>query len=254
MHADVSDLIEFYERPIGVQVRRLLAHRIRARWRDVRGLTVIGLGYASPYLGMFRGEAMRLGAIMPAEQGYRRWPREGLAQTVLADEGALPLPDASVDRLMAVHLLETTGAPRPALREIWRVLSPEGKLLLIVPNRRGIWARLDTTPFGSGQPYSRGQIERLLTSGMFAVEDCSFALAVPPLQSKLLWRQATSIERVGSSVWPAFSGVIIVEASKQMVGTVTGLKQRTIRARLRPAATVRQGSTRVAEKRRRAAN
>lgn len=253
MHSDVSDLIEFYDRPMGAQVRRLLAHRIRARWRDVRGLTVIGLGYAAPYLGMFRGEAARLGAFMPAEQGYHRWPAEGAVQSVLADEVALPLPDATVDRLMAIHLLETTNAPRQALREIWRVLSPEGKLLLVVPNRRGVWARWDSTPFGSGQPYSRGQIERLLTGGMFAVDDCSFALSIPPLRSALLWRQATTIERVGSAVWPVFSGVIIVEASKQMVGTITKLKQRTIRARLRPAVAVKTSAARLAQSRRRAA-
>jgi alpha-ketoglutarate-dependent 2,4-dichlorophenoxyacetate dioxygenase len=44
---------------------------------------------------------------------------------------------------------------------------PEGRLLLIVPNRRGIWARLDSTPFGHGRPYSRGQLERLLGDALF---------------------------------------------------------------------------------------
>ena len=67
MRVDVTELAEFYERPIGTQVRRLLMHRIRARWRDVRGLSVMGLGFASPYLGTFRSDAARVAsALIPS--------------------------------------------------------------------------------------------------------------------------------------------------------------------------------------------
>ena len=98
----------------------------------------MGLGFAVPYIGMFRGEAARLGALMPAGQGALVWPAAGNVLSVLVDEAMLPLPDASVDRLLVRALpgglRERAG---PLLREIWRVLAPEGRLLLIVPNRRG---------------------------------------------------------------------------------------------------------------------
>lgn len=217
MHSDVVELRNFYARPLGGVVRRLLAHRVRARWRRVHGLTVMGLGFAAPYLGSFRGEAEVLGALMPAEQGALVWPSTGDVHTVLTEEDALPLADASVDRLLAVHWLETCQRERPLLREMWRVLAPEGRLLLIVPNRRGVWARIDATPFGHGRPYSRGQIERLLAEALFTPIDWSVALLMPPIDRPVLLRSAMAIERLGSRLWPAFSGLILVEARKEML-------------------------------------
>ena len=167
MSLDVIELRDFYARPLGSIVRRLLTRRIRARWRSVHGRQVMGLGFAVPYIGAFRGEATRLGALMPANQGALVWPAAGNGHTVMVEEAMLPLPDACVDRLLAVHCLEASERTGALLREMWRVLTPEGRLLLVVPNRRGVWARLDTTPFGHGRPYSRGQLERLLTDALF---------------------------------------------------------------------------------------
>jgi SAM-dependent methyltransferase len=152
MSLDVVDLREFYGRPLGSAVRRLLTRRIRARWRNVQGAQLMGLGFAVPYIGMFRGEAASLGALMPATQGAVVWPAGDSVQTVLVEEAMLPLADASLDRLLAVHCLEATERSGPLLREIWRVLKPEGRLLLVVPNRRGVWTRLDITPFGMAAP------------------------------------------------------------------------------------------------------
>lgn len=220
MHPDVLDLRDFYNSALGGVVRRLLTSRIRARWRSVHGSQLMGLGFAVPYIGMFRGEASRLGALMPANQGALVWPPTGNGHTVMVEEAMLPLPDACVDRLLAVHCLETSESVRALLREIWRVLSPEGRLLLVVPNRRGVWARLDTTPFGHGRPYSRGQLERLLTDALFTPLEWTNALFMPPIDRHWLVRWATAFERVGARLWPGFAGVIIVEARKELMGAV----------------------------------
>ena len=220
MHLDVTDLQEFYASPLGQAVRRLLAHRIRARWRGLNGKTLIGLGYTSPYLGAFRGEARRIGALMPDAQGAIVWPREGPRMSCLVEEHRLPLADGSVDRLLAVHCLEVAERGRPLLREIWRVLAPEGRLMLIVPNRRGVWARIDNTPFGQGRPFSRRQLGALLTESMFNPLDCDGALFMPPIDRRILLRSATAWERVGASLSPAFAGVMIAEASKELVAPI----------------------------------
>jgi len=220
MHIDVAVLRDFYASPLGQVVRRLIAGRIRARWSNVTSGTMIGLGYAVPYLGAFRGEARRIGALMPGPQGALVWPREGLKQSVLIDEEALPLPDNSVDRLLVVHGLEMSGRVRPVLREMWRVLAPEGRLMMIVPNRRGLWARTDRTPFGFGRPYSRGQIEVMLKDAMFAPMEWGEALYVPPFRRDTLLRSAVAWERMGARLTPGFAGVIIVEASKQVVAPI----------------------------------
>lgn len=220
MQLDVDDLREFYATPLGQTVRRLLTHRIRARWRGLQRSTLIGLGYSSPYLGAFRGEAQRLGALMPDSQGAVRWPREGASHSVLVDDDRLPLADGSVDRLLAVHCLEVTDGTRQLLREMWRVLAPEGRMILVVPNRRGVWARLDKTPFGHGRPYSRRQLEELLINAMFTPLDWGGALFFPPLGRQIVLRSSIAWERVGASISPAFSGVLIVEASKELMAPI----------------------------------
>ena len=217
MHVDVSELRDFYARPLGVAVRRLLAHRIRARWRHVTGRTVVGLGFASPYLGAYRQEAAILGAFMPVEQGALVWPRHGPKRSVLVEEDALPLLDNSVDNMLAVHCLEGAARVRPLLREIWRVLAPEGRLLMIVPNRRSVWARTESTPFGHGRPYSRGQLERLLVEAMLSPLEWGYALHVPPIERAIVLRSAIAFERIGARVWPGIGGVMLVEARKELV-------------------------------------
>ena len=152
MLLDVDDLVEFYATPLGQTVRRLLTHRIRARWRGLQQSTLVGLGYATPYLGAFRGEAQRIGALMPDSQGAVRWPREGPSHSVLVDDDRLPLADGSVDRLLVVHCLEVAESTRHFLREMWRVLAPEGRVILIVPNRRGVWARRPRSTISPARP------------------------------------------------------------------------------------------------------
>ena len=220
MQHDVVGLRNFYSRPLGGIVRRLLTQRIRSRWRSARGRELVGLGFAVPYIGMFRDEAEQLAALMPAHQGALVWPQSGDVLSVLVDEVMLPLPDASVDLLLSVHCLEVAEATRPMLREMWRVLAPEGRLLIVVPNRRGLWARFDTTPFGHGRPYSRGQLERLLTDALFTPTLWTSALYMPPMDRRWLLRWATAFERVGARLWPAFAGVIIVEARKELMGAL----------------------------------
>jgi hypothetical protein len=126
MWTDVLDLNEFYASIQGQMTVRLLRARLREVWPNVRGETVLGLGYAAPFLRPFMEEAQRTMAFMPAPQGVLRWPREGRNHTALVDELDLPLPDRSVDRVLLVHAIECTEQPRPFLREIWRVMADGG--------------------------------------------------------------------------------------------------------------------------------
>jgi SAM-dependent methyltransferase len=237
MHVDVTELRDFYASPLGKVVRRLLSSRLRARWRSAAGMTLMGLGYAPPYLGAYRGEVSRLGALMPMGQGAIVWPPAGPVRTVLVEEERLPLADNSVERLLAVHCLEVAERPAPLLRELWRVLAPEGRLMMVVPNRRGVWARTDATPFGHGRPYSRGQLETLLKSALFSPVDWATALHFPPVGNRVLLRSAPAWERIGARINPLFGGVILVEAKKELVAPLG--KPATARA-IRELVTVRR--------------
>src|ERR1700732_3208157 len=159
---DVVDLRNFYAQRLGTVARRFIGRGIRARWTDTTSLRVLGIGYATPYLGLFREEAERCLALMPAPQGVVRWPSTRPALAALVEEDELPLTDSAVDRLLLVHALGMAVDPMELLRETWRGLAAGGRLLVVVPNRRSVWARMDTTPFGHGRPYSRSQIMHLL--------------------------------------------------------------------------------------------
>src|SRR5437763_6497819 len=155
MSIDVVDLRNFYAQRLGTAARRFVGRGIRARLADTRGTRVLGVGYPTPYLGLFREEAERCLAFMPAAQGVLKWPTARPTLAALVDEFELPLTDAAVDRILIVHGLEMADDPGALLRECWRVLAGGGRLLAVVPNRRGLWARIDITPFGQGRPYSR---------------------------------------------------------------------------------------------------
>lgn len=244
MPMDVIDLRDFYGRPLGRVARLMIGRRIRSLWPDVKGLAVLGLGFATPYLGQFLGEAERVFGLMPAQQGVLRWPPEGRSLTGLADEKELPLDDESVDRVLVVHGLEASEAMRAMLRQVWRVLAPGGRILIVVPNRRGLWARREVTPFGQGQPFSRSQITQALRESMFSPADWENALFVPPFDWRPLLRSARAWERVGSLLWPRFSGVILVEATKQIYAATPIREPRrmeAMRQRVRAIAPVPRG-------------
>jgi SAM-dependent methyltransferase len=240
MWIDVSDLHAFYGDLLGQMTQRLLRQRLRALWPSVRGETVLGLGYATPFLLPFREEAARTLAFDPAGQGVVRWPREGRNLAALVDENDLPLADRSIDRAILVHALECAEHVRPMLREVWRVMADGGKLIVIVPNRTGLWAQFESSPFSHGQPYSTGQLGRLLRANMFTPLAEARALYVPPVRSRMLLRMAPTLERFGDRWIGRFAGVSIVECSKQLYA-MTGLVEaqpaiRMARPRLRIAA------------------
>ncbi len=215
MYLDAVDLMEFYHRRQGVMVQRLLQRCMNDVWPQPAAGTLVGLGYCIPYLPNANTVDHRVFAFMPARQGVVRWPREGPAAAALIDETALPLPGGSIERIMAIHALEMSNAPQVLLDEAWRVLVPGGELVVVVPNRRSPWTRVDTTPFGYGAPFSRTQLRRLLRATHFQPEEWQGALHVPPLRSALTIRWADTLERTGRRLWPALSGLIVVRASKQ---------------------------------------
>lgn len=221
MSLDVTDLRAFYGSPLGSVTLRLVGRAIDGFWGPLRGLRVMGLGYAVPFLAAVRPETERTLAFMPAEQGVVNWPGSGASASALVDPLMMPLPDASIDRVLVVHALETTESPIELLHEIWRILTPGGRLIVVAPNRRGIWARVDTTPFGYGQPFSRSQLKSLMRRAQFSPEGWAETLFVPPIHSRFFLRSASAWDRIGNSLALPFAGLHVVEATKQLYRPVT---------------------------------
>jgi SAM-dependent methyltransferase len=216
MTLDVGTLEAFYDSPLGALSQRLIGRVIRARWENGSGLTMAALGYGLPYLDSFRFEARRCVAFMPAEQGVIFWPGGDRCAVALVEAQVMPLPDSSVDRLLVAHVVEFAEQPDALLEEAWRVMAPEGRIMVIVPSRRGIWARADSTPYGHGLPYSKTQLRDLLHRTDFSPIFWGQALYAPPMARRFVSRSAPAIERLGSALSMPFAGVHIVEALKQI--------------------------------------
>ncbi len=232
---DVVEQRDFYRGPLGRATAMAIARALAPVLRPAKDQTVLGLGYATPILDIALHEDVKALAFMLARQGVVGWPLQGDIRSALVDTYDLPLLESTLDYILVVHGLELADSPLEMLQELWRVMAPQGKLILVVPNRRGLWAAADTSPFGQGQPFSRRQVTSLLKEAQFAIHSLRPALFMPPVRGSALLRAAHWLDKAGPYVMPRFSGVTIIEAVKQVYAFTPGKRVRRFTPRLRPA-------------------
>jgi hypothetical protein len=100
------------------------------------------------------------------------------------------------------------------------VLAPEGRILIVAPNRTSLWAQIERSPFAHGRPFHRGELDRLLRGAMFEPLRWERALYGPPLNGRRLVRSGVGWEKLGARLWPRLGGVHLVEASKSLYAPV----------------------------------
>jgi SAM-dependent methyltransferase len=236
MRADATRIDRFYRALRGRAASAMALRRLTALWPEAKGLDMLGYGFAGPYLEPFREQARRAVCFMPAEQGAVAWPEDGGSLTALGEEARTPFPDALFDRIVLAHALEEAGSVQRLLREMWRVLAPEGRMVIIAAHRAGAWAWTDATPFGHGRPFSKGQLSTLLGDALFEPVAWARALYAPPWNWACGEKTAKGFEAVGERVWPGFGGLILVEAVKHVGAIRPGGAAATARNRLEGAA------------------
>ncbi|MEM7289271.1 MAG: methyltransferase domain-containing protein [Pseudomonadota bacterium] len=213
---DVVELRDFYSTALGIAAEHSVAMALSAMWQRDSGGRLLGLGYPLPWLDRFASDAEQSLCIMPAGQGAIHWPSTTNSAVTLSYDDELPLSDAAVDQILMCHFLEHAENANACLAEAWRVLSPGGVIVIVAPNRRGVWARFENNPFGTGKPYSRGQLNRLLRESRFTPETWGDALHFAPSKRDFSLKLRASMEQMGRRLWPVFAGAICVVASKQL--------------------------------------
>jgi len=213
---DAYDLKYFYNTVRGRIVRKIIREKILAIWPDLSKQTLFGYGYAMPYLKPFLNEHSLTANIMPAQLGVHNWPVDEKNLVCFNAENLIPLETNSVDRIIMIHALEFLDDPEGTFAEIWRVLKSTGRIIVVVPNRMGLWARVDSSPLGQGQPYSARQVEHFLKENLYVHERTEYTLFTPPFNKALPMQLANIFEKVGEVLFPALGGVHIIEASKQI--------------------------------------
>ena len=246
MHLDVLDLRNFYYRTqLGRVAQRAIRDQVVKHWPPVPGQTVVGFGFAVPLLRPYLAEARRVIGLMPGPQGVMPWPAGMENVSVLCEDTAWPVPTGLVDRLVLMHGLETSENPSAVLEEAARVLAPGGRVLFVVPNRSGLWARRDVTPFGFGRPYSVAQLESQIRRHGFTPERSQSVLFAPPSGTRFWLRSANFWEGVGRRMPWLAGGVLMVEASKQVYAPTGGLRA-VVRKPLRALEGVAKGAPKPA--------
>ena len=223
----ILDTADFYTHALGKATLELLNLRLGQHLPQRADALVMGLGYASPYLS---AQSRHL-SFMMARGGVVHWPQDGEVKSALVDDLALPLPDNSVDVALLIHALEFSESAEDLMAEVWRVLTPQGKLILIVPNRRGLWAISEATPFGQGQPFSRGQLTKLLKDAQFSISSIAPAFISPPSAGTAVLKALEPFAKLGIG---GFAGLNIAIATKQVHAYSLGKQARRALPRFRP--------------------
>ncbi|MEM9810141.1 MAG: methyltransferase domain-containing protein, partial [Pseudomonadota bacterium] len=222
-----EQLADFYATPLGGVAMQLLSDKVRDAWGPAKGLRLAGFGHAGPILQNFP-LAERVIDMIPAAAGPLGKPGE-----VVVDDEAWPLREASIDRLLVIHGLEDAPDPRRLMREAWRVLTDDGRLIIIAANRHGFWTVFENSVMAAGRAYSRRQLVQLLEGSMFAPTAQASALYFPPIAR--LSRIALPWERMASRLEPLrmplpnVAGALLVEARRSMAVPVQGSKVEVLR-------------------------
>lgn len=221
------DLKEYYATPQGQGVMDLLLRRFGLWWPEsvLRGETLIGAGYALPYLDACRGPR-GVFALLPGQMGAMDWPAGKPQKCVLAERGVWPLPHASVDYILMIHELEYAEDPAHVLEAAWQALKPEGRLMLVVANRTGLWARAEKTPFGHGRPFTQTQLHDLLRDQNFSLERMTGALLAPPFRRRTMIEKVAPVLESLAPMCAPLCGVIVAEASKRLYSPIRGKAQK----------------------------
>ncbi|MFI4964532.1 MAG: methyltransferase type 11, partial [Caulobacterales bacterium] len=86
MRRDVLELRQFYASDLGRAARAMVGRKVLEAWGDARGLDVLALGYATPFVATARDAARRVVGAMPAQQGVEIWPAGERNLTTLVGE------------------------------------------------------------------------------------------------------------------------------------------------------------------------
>lgn len=134
----------------------------------------------------------------------------------------LPLADDTLDVVILPHTLEFSSDPLQLLREVDRVLIPEGRLLLCSFNPWSLWGLWKLWPGQrrqvpwNGQFFSYPRVQDWLSLLGFDIERTQVGMFQPPVANEALLRRCACMDRYGERFWPMLAGLYVVRAVKRV--------------------------------------
>lgn len=218
MWVDILKLRAWYQTLQGRLAQRVIRRQLHRLLPDEgqEGL-ICGIGYCQPYLPNHK-EQKNIFLAMPAFMGGVAWPEGEKGRAVLVHEGRLSFHDNTFDTILLCHALEMAGDADALLSACWQALRPDGRLVVMVPNRAGAWARRDSTIFAHGHPYSPNQLAQALRQSNFTLTQSEYALFMPPVAWRWVLKFYETFEKIGQRWHAPIGGVILAQARKDIYG------------------------------------
>jgi SAM-dependent methyltransferase len=192
-------------------------------------------GYHALQLGVPSLQALRANRMPHRWLALQDVPEAGSPQLAVADFltdfTALPFPANSIDLLVLPHALEFSADPHAALREVERVLVPEGRVLICGLNPASLWGWRQQRSrwwqrWGGGVAFmpewgdliGYWRLRDWLRLLSFEVEVGRFGCYRPALNSPDWLRRWEWMDRLGSRWWPIFGAAYFLVATKRVRG------------------------------------
>lgn len=222
MRQSSATLEAFYATKLGQKTAQRLTDRLSDLWETKQTERVLGIGYPLPLMPLWGSQSKACIGVIPEEIGETRLQGPRGQTLSFAPEHRLPFSEGVFDKVILLHALEEAESPRQILREAWRVMAPEGRIVVAVTNRKSMWSLNDAEPFGHGRTWTRRQLIRFLNDSLFQVTASTTAVHMPPLNWPIITAASRSWEQVGEFITPGLGGVVLVEAVKRLYSKPTG--------------------------------
>ena len=206
----------------GLYMQKWECARVDALVSDAFGFNALQVGM--PSLDMLHNNRIAFkayaGPVMPGGVPEASWQ-----SVVLCDAELLPFSSQSIDLLVLPHGLECAADPHQVLREVERVLVPEGRVVISGFNPWSLWGLRNRMPYmKQWLPHTPKELVSLprlkdwLKLLSFDIDRGSFGCYVPAISSKKWIERYAFMEHAGDRWWPYLGAVYVVSAVKRVHG------------------------------------
>lgn len=207
----VSSLSDWFVTPQGQYVMAREQGFFDETVSDIFGFNALQLGL--PQHNLLRGSRIPLHIKAGKEHGVKLW----------LESTELPFETGSMDLVLLPHTLEFSSHPHEILREVDRILRPEGSVIISGFNPLSLWGLRRKLGKKTDYPWcgnyiSVPRMKDWLTLLRFEVEDANFACYIPPFSASSLLKRAQFIEPAGNRWWTIVGGVYFLRAKKRVAG------------------------------------
>jgi SAM-dependent methyltransferase len=212
------------ETPAGARVRQWEQERLNALTADIFGFNAVQIGL--PQVNALQANRMPnkwlTDTLIPAEA-----PTDGTMPIVVVHDFAdLPFASQSLDLVVLPHVLEFSSKPHQVLREVERVLIPEGQVIISGFNPASLWGarqaigRMSGAHFlpENGEFIGLGRMKDWLELLNMEVNRGHFGCYTPPCKTDKWLDRFDFMDRAGDRWWPALGAVYTVQAIKRVRG------------------------------------